>query len=114
MGGQLGGRKREDQPPAAGIDRGEIEHLAKEGSVCFSIAGENDRVNADDHRARNPKRPALEIVEIGYPASTHISLNGSVRCQVVAAPFGRHAMSPAVSSRTGPSSISTRASPSST
>ena len=40
MGGQLGGRKGEDQPPAAGIDRGEVEHLANEGSVCFSIAGE--------------------------------------------------------------------------
>jgi ribonucleoside-diphosphate reductase alpha chain len=50
----------------------------------------------------------------GYPASTHISLNGSVSCQVVAAPFGRHAMSPAFSSKTGPSSMSTRASPSST
>ena len=51
MGGQLGRRKGEDQPSAPGIDRGEVEHLAKEGSVCFSIAGENDRVNADDHRA---------------------------------------------------------------
>src|SRR5262245_46680733 len=40
MGGQLGGRKREDQPAAPRIDRGELEHLAKEGSVCFSIAGE--------------------------------------------------------------------------
>jgi hypothetical protein len=51
MSGKLGGREGEDQPPSAGIDRGEIEHLAKEGSVRSSIAGENDRVNADDHRA---------------------------------------------------------------
>ena len=54
MGGQLGGRKGEDRPPAAGIDRGEIEHLATEGSVCFSVAGENDRVAPDDQRVWLP------------------------------------------------------------
>jgi hypothetical protein len=58
MGGQLGGRKGEDQPTAAGIDRGEIEHVAEERPVCLRIAGENDRVNTGDHRlaSLNPDR----------------------------------------------------------
>jgi hypothetical protein len=65
MSGQLGGRQGEDQPPSAGIDRGEIEHLAKEGSVCFSIAGENDRVNADDHRAEIVNRACRRELRVG-------------------------------------------------
>src|SRR6266480_1397069 len=49
VGRKLGGRKGEDQPPATRIDRGEIEHVAKERPVCLRIASENDRVNAADH-----------------------------------------------------------------
>jgi hypothetical protein len=52
MGCQLGGRKGKDQPPVTGVDRGEIEHVAEERPVCLCIAGEDDRVNAVDHRSQ--------------------------------------------------------------
>lgn len=47
-------------------------------------------------------------------AITQNSLNGVVRCQVVRAPAGNEAISPAVSSSTCPSSISILAAPSKT
>ena len=48
----------------------------------------------------------------GSQVSTQNSLNGVVRCQVVRAPAGNEAIFPAVSSSTGPSSISILAAPS--
>src|SRR4051812_47895782 len=49
MGGELGGRKREDEPTATGIDRREPEDIAEERSHTLGVAGEDDRVSARDH-----------------------------------------------------------------
>jgi len=51
MGRKLGWRKPEDEPTASSVDRREAEHVAKECPRSFWIAGEDDRMGADDHRA---------------------------------------------------------------
>ena len=49
MKGRLCRRQREDQPAAAGIDRCEPQHIAKEGAVCFGILAIDDDMCARDH-----------------------------------------------------------------
>jgi hypothetical protein len=55
VSGELGGRKGEDQPSAAGINRGETEHVAEEDPIRLRIRGENDRVNTGDHSPLKPR-----------------------------------------------------------
>ena len=50
VGGQFGGWQTEDEPALAGIDRGELEHVAEEGAYAVGVGGEDDRVDAGDHR----------------------------------------------------------------
>ena len=42
-------RQGEDQPPLAGIDPFEAEHIAKKLASSLSVLGEDDRVCAGDH-----------------------------------------------------------------
>ena len=49
MKGCFGGRQGEDEPSVAGIDGGELEHVAEEGAVRFWILGVEDDVGAVDH-----------------------------------------------------------------
>ena len=49
VGGQLGGGKGEDEPSASGVDRGQLQYVAKECADALRIAREDDRVDARDH-----------------------------------------------------------------
>jgi EmrB/QacA subfamily drug resistance transporter len=49
VGGQLGWRESEDQPPTPGIDRRETEDVAQEQADLLGLPREEDRVNAGDH-----------------------------------------------------------------
>jgi hypothetical protein len=54
MGGEFRGRKGEDGPIPAGVDRVESERVAEERTSTFGVVCEDDRVYAGDHR-----RPSL-------------------------------------------------------
>ncbi len=47
--GGFGRREGKDEPAVAGIDRGELEHVAEEGSVGFRVLGVEDDVGSIDH-----------------------------------------------------------------
>jgi hypothetical protein len=49
MRGELGGRQREDEPAAAGVDRAKIQHVAEERAVRLGVAREDDGMNPGDH-----------------------------------------------------------------
>ena len=49
VGRKLCGRKREDEPTSARIDRVESECVAKERTSTLGIVCKDDRVNAGDH-----------------------------------------------------------------
>ena len=49
VAGELGGRQREDQPAAAGVDRARAEDLVEEGARGLGVLREDDRVGAGDH-----------------------------------------------------------------
>src|SRR4051812_28148529 len=56
MGGEFRGRKGEDEPTPAGVDRVESERVAEERTSTFGVVCEDDRVYAGDHR-----RPSLWV-----------------------------------------------------
>ena len=50
VGRKLGGRKGEDEPTSARVDRVESECVAEERTSTFGVVCEDNRVNAGDHR----------------------------------------------------------------
>ena len=46
---RLGGRQGKDQPAMAGVDRGELENVAKEFAVGFRVFAVDDDVSAGNH-----------------------------------------------------------------
>jgi hypothetical protein len=44
MRGELGGREREDEPPAACVDRRQLEHVSEESANALGVLREEDRV----------------------------------------------------------------------
>ena len=49
MGGELGGRDGEDQPPASCIHRVEAKRVLEERARGRRVVGEQNRVQPDDH-----------------------------------------------------------------
>lgn len=49
VGGQLGGRQGEDQPPVPGINRREPEHVSEESANPVGVLGEDHRVGPGNH-----------------------------------------------------------------
>ena len=47
--GGLGRWKREDEPASTCIDVRELEHIAEELSVCFSVGAEEDDMRPGEH-----------------------------------------------------------------
>ncbi len=50
--GQLGGRQGKDEPPVAGIDRREFEHVSAEGANTLGVLGEDHPVDPGDGQFR--------------------------------------------------------------
>ena len=50
MHAQLSRRQRENQPTVAGVDRGEAQHISKEGPNRVRILVEDQRMDASNHR----------------------------------------------------------------
>jgi hypothetical protein len=49
MEGDLRGRRGEDQPAVAGINRGKADHVPEKCAVCLWLAAINDGVHSNDH-----------------------------------------------------------------
>jgi hypothetical protein len=49
MHSELGGRQLEDEPAAAAVDAGQLQHVAEEFAVRLRVAGEDHDMGAGDH-----------------------------------------------------------------
>jgi hypothetical protein len=87
VGRELGRRKGKDQPPAAGVDRGQVKHVAEERAICLGITGEDDHVDASDHGEFDARSvQPVKLIErvrslcVCVPSSRHVAgaVGGSV------------------------------------
>jgi hypothetical protein len=62
MGGQLGRGQGEDEPAAAGVDRGKAEDVAEEGAIGVGVATVDDGVSAGDRGVDVPRAARRESI----------------------------------------------------